>query len=176
MAFLYEITFVPYISMIIYLHTLCKWLDYTILNTDTKQKITLGEKLNVTCEVEAKSKTLRYWNCNLSWIGPSSLSIITLNKNKIIEGEIKCGAHSKKRMNIKLGANKGLENILLQWFQQMCPENVTATSRPILRKKAAGTALRLKVDNFKSWSGWLYRHLKWTMKINFLLKVYIIPI
>jgi hypothetical protein len=35
-----------------------------------------------------------------------------LNKNKIIEREIKCGAHSKKGIDIKLGANEGLENIL----------------------------------------------------------------
>jgi hypothetical protein len=35
-----------------------------------------------------------------------------LNKNKIIEGKMICGAHSKKRMNI--GANAGLENTLLE--------------------------------------------------------------
>jgi hypothetical protein len=29
---------------------------------------------------------------------------------------MKCGVHSKKRMNIKLGANEGLEKILLKWF------------------------------------------------------------
>jgi hypothetical protein len=29
-------------------------------------------------------------------VAPSSLSRIMLNKNKIIEGEMKCGAHSKK--------------------------------------------------------------------------------
>jgi hypothetical protein len=34
-----------------------------------------------------------------------------LNKNKIIKGEMKCGAQSKKRLNIKLGASVGLENI-----------------------------------------------------------------
>jgi hypothetical protein len=40
-----------------------------------------------------------------------------LNKNRIIEGEIKCGEHFKKRMNTNLRANEGLENILLEWFQ-----------------------------------------------------------
>jgi hypothetical protein len=45
---------------------------------------------------------------------PLSLSRIMLNKNKIIEGEMKCGAHLKKRMNMKLGVNKGLEDILLE--------------------------------------------------------------
>jgi hypothetical protein len=29
-----------------------------------------------------------------------------LNKNEIIEGDMKCGAHSKKGMNIKLGPMK----------------------------------------------------------------------
>jgi hypothetical protein len=47
-----------------------------------------------------------------------------LNKNKIIEGEIKCGACSKKRTNIKLGANEGLGKILLEWFQHMHSANV----------------------------------------------------
>jgi hypothetical protein len=41
-------------------------------------------------------------------------------KNKIIEGEMKCGVHSKKRVKIKLGANEGLEKILLEWFHHMC--------------------------------------------------------
>jgi hypothetical protein len=39
-----------------------------------------------------------------------------LNKNEITEGEMKCGAHSK-RMNVKLGASDGLGKILLEWFQ-----------------------------------------------------------
>jgi hypothetical protein len=82
-----------------------------------------------------------------------------LNKSKIIEEERKCGAHSKKRTNIKLGANKGLENILLEWFQQMCSEN-TPISRPVLCQKAADIGLHLKQDNFKASNGWLYRHLK----------------
>jgi hypothetical protein len=32
-----------------------------------------------------------------------------LNKNEIFKEEIKCEAHSKKRMNIKSAANEGLE-------------------------------------------------------------------
>jgi hypothetical protein len=44
-------------------------------------------------------------------LAPSSLSSIMLNKNKIIKGEMKCGAYSCEIMNIKLGANKGLEKI-----------------------------------------------------------------
>jgi hypothetical protein len=52
---------------------------------------------------------------------PSSIRRIMLNKKEIIEGEMKCGVHSKKRMNGKLGADEGLEKILLKWFQQMCP-------------------------------------------------------
>jgi hypothetical protein len=81
------------------------------------------------------------------------------HKNKIIEEEMKCGAHSKKRINIKLGANKGFENVLLEWIQQMHSENVPI-SRPILCQKATDIALHLKVDNFKGSNQWLYRHLK----------------
>jgi hypothetical protein len=66
-------------------------------------------------------------------LAPSS-SRIMLNKKQIIEGEMKCGAHSKNSMNIKLGANEGLEKILLEWFQQMCSENVPI-SRPHLKPK-----------------------------------------
>jgi hypothetical protein len=81
------------------------------------------------------------------------------NKNKIIEGEIKCGAHSKKRMNAKLGTNEGLEKTLLQRFQQMCSVNLP-TCRPIICQKATDIALRLKIDNFKAPNVWLHRHLK----------------
>jgi hypothetical protein len=47
-------------------------------------------------------------------------------------------------MNIKLGANEGLEKILLELFQQMHSENVPI-SRPILHQKATDTALCLKI-------------------------------
>jgi hypothetical protein len=47
-----------YISVIIYSYTVCKLLDLAILDMDMKQKkISLSEKLNVICEVEAKSVT-----------------------------------------------------------------------------------------------------------------------
>jgi hypothetical protein len=93
-------------------------------------------------------------------LAPSSLSRIMFNKNKIIEGEIKCGAHSKKRMNPKLGTNEGLENMLLQRFQQMCSVNLP-TYRSIICQKATDIALRLKIDNFiKAPNVWLHRHLK----------------
>jgi hypothetical protein len=103
-----------------------------------------------------------------------SLRRIMLNKNEIIEREMKCGVHSKKRTNIKLGTNEGLEKILLVWFQQMRSENVPI-SRPILCQKATDIALRLKIDNFKASNGWLNRHLKGTMDFNSLFKVYITP-
>jgi hypothetical protein len=51
-------------------------------------------------------------------LAPSSSRIML--KNKIIEGEMKCGVHSKKRVKIKLGANEGLEKILLECFHHMC--------------------------------------------------------
>jgi hypothetical protein len=56
---------------------------------------------------------------------------------------VKCGVHSKKRMNIKLGANKRLENILLEWIQQMHSENMPIR-RPILCQKASDIKLHLK--------------------------------
>jgi hypothetical protein len=63
-----------------------------------------------------------------------------LNKIKIIEGEIKCGAHSKNSMNINLGSTEGLEKILLEWLTQMHSENI-----PILCQKATDITLRLKI-------------------------------
>jgi hypothetical protein len=61
---------------------------------DTKQKkITLNEKLNVIHEVEAKLATSWVETANCLGLAPSSLSRIMLNKNKSIEGEMKCGAH-----------------------------------------------------------------------------------
>jgi hypothetical protein len=83
----------------------------------------LSEKLNVIYEVEAKSVTSRVKIVNRLGFAPSSLSRILLNSN-IIEGEMKCGAHSKKSMNINLGASEGLKKILLEWFHQICFENV----------------------------------------------------
>jgi hypothetical protein len=80
---------------------------------------------------------------------------------------MKCGAHLKKRMNMKLGVNKGLEDILLEWFQQMYSENIPV-SRPFLWQKAADSALGLKVDNFKAFDGWHYSHLKRVMSSSFL--------
>jgi hypothetical protein len=46
----------------------------------------------------------------------------------------KFGVHSKKRMNTMLGVNEGYENILLEWFQQMCFVNMPI-SRPILHQR-----------------------------------------
>jgi IS30 family transposase len=84
---------------------------------DTKhKKITLSEKLNVIREVEAKSVTSWVEIANRLGLAPSSLSRIMLNKNEIIEEEMKYGAHSKRSMDIKMGANEGLEKILLEWF------------------------------------------------------------
>jgi hypothetical protein len=73
---------------------------------DTKGKITLSEKLNVICEVEANSVTSPVETVNRLGFAPSSLNRIMLNKNKIIEREMKYGVHLKKRMTIKLGAMK----------------------------------------------------------------------
>jgi hypothetical protein len=55
-------------------------------------------------KLEANSSWVEIANCLR--LAPSSLSKILLNKNKITEREMKCGAHSKKRMNIKLGPMK----------------------------------------------------------------------
>jgi hypothetical protein len=52
-------------------------------------------------------------------------------------------------LKIRLGANEGLENILLELFQQMHSENVPI-SGPIFSQKAADIALCLKIANFKA--------------------------
>jgi hypothetical protein len=72
---------------------------------------------------------------------------INIHKNKIIEEEM-WSTLKKKRMNIKLGTNEGLENILLEWFQQMRSENMPVR-RTILHQKATNFALCLKINNFK---------------------------
>jgi hypothetical protein len=104
---------------------------------------TMSKKLNVIHEVKVKSVTLLVAIANHLGLAPSSLSRIMLNKNKIIEGEMKCGAHSKKSMDIKLGSNKRSEKILLEWFQQMRSQNVPI-NRPTLSQKATDTAVHLK--------------------------------
>jgi hypothetical protein len=55
-------------------------------------------------------------------------------------------------MNTKLGANEGLEKILLEWFQQMHSENV-AISRPTLSQKATDIAHHLKQTILKPQMG-----------------------
>jgi hypothetical protein len=57
-----------YISVIIYSWTLCKWLNCSILDMDTKKKITLSEILNVIHEVEAKSMTSQVENESHLWL------------------------------------------------------------------------------------------------------------
>jgi arsenate reductase-like glutaredoxin family protein len=65
----------------------------------------------------------------------------------------------KEGNEYEAGANKGLEKILLDWFQQMHSENMLI-KRPILCQKATDIALRLKIVNFKASDWWLQRHLK----------------
>jgi hypothetical protein len=130
-------------------------LDFAILDMEDHFEC----KLNVICEVEANLMTSTVEIADRLGLALSSLSKIMLNKNKIIEGEVKCGMHSKNRINIKLGANEGLEKILLEWFQQMCSINVS-TGGPILCQKVTDVALRQKMDSFKASDGWLHRHLK----------------
>jgi hypothetical protein len=108
------------------------------------KQITLNEKLNVICKVKVKSLILRIEIANCLGSAPSSLSTVMSNKIKIIEGEIKCGAHSKNSMNINLGSTEGLEKILLEWLTQMCSENIPI-SRPILCQKATDIILHLKI-------------------------------
>jgi hypothetical protein len=43
---------------------------------------------------------------NCVGLAPSSLSAIILNKNEIFKEEVKCEAHSKKRMNIMKDWNR----------------------------------------------------------------------
>jgi hypothetical protein len=86
---------------------------------------------------------------NCLGLAPSSLSIIMLNKNKIIKGEMKCGTHSKKRMNIKMGACEGLEKILYERFQQMHSESVPI-NMPVLSQKATDIALCLKIVDLRA--------------------------
>jgi hypothetical protein len=80
---------------------------------NTKRKKITSEKLNVIPEVRVNLVTSQVEIAYRLGLAPSSLSRIILNKNKIIERDMKCGAHSKKIMNIKLGVSEGLENILL---------------------------------------------------------------
>jgi hypothetical protein len=50
-------------------------------------------KLNVIYEAEVKSVTSQVEIANCLGLVPSSLNRIMLNKNKIVEGEMKCGVH-----------------------------------------------------------------------------------
>jgi hypothetical protein len=58
---------------------------------DTKQKITtLSENLTVICKAEANLVTSLVETANRLELAPSLLSRIMSNKNKIIEGKMKC--------------------------------------------------------------------------------------
>jgi hypothetical protein len=65
----------------------------------------------------------------------------------------------KEENGYEAGVIEGLENILLEWFQQIHSVNVPI-SRPILCQKPSDIALCLKIYDFKASSVWLYRHLK----------------
>jgi hypothetical protein len=160
-----------YVSVIIYSYTICKWLNFEILDIGTKQKkITLSGKLNVIHEVEAKSLISWVEIANHLGLAPS-LSRIVLNKNKIIEGEM--WSTLKEENEYKAGGSmKNWKKILLEWCQQMRSENVPI-SWSVLCQKTTDILLCLKIDNLKASNGWLCRHLKWTTEFNFLLKVYI---
>jgi hypothetical protein len=114
-----------------------------LVMANKRKKLTISDKLNVIGEVEARLNVPRIEMANRLGLPPSTLSKIMLSREKITEAEYKCGAHAKKRKNMKLGANDELEKILLEWFQQMRSDNVPING-PILREKANEIALRLK--------------------------------
>jgi hypothetical protein len=64
-----------------------------------RKKIIFIEKLYVIRQVEANPTASRVEMANRLLLALSSCKIMS-NKNKIIEGEIKCGAISKKSMNM----------------------------------------------------------------------------
>jgi hypothetical protein len=75
------------------------------------KKIILSEKLNEIHKVEGNPiiSQVGVEMANHLGLGPSSLCKIMSNKNKIIERKIKCGANSKKRMNLGPGAKEQME-------------------------------------------------------------------
>jgi hypothetical protein len=64
----------------------------------------LNEKSKLISKVKAKSVTLQVEIANHLGLAPPSFSRIMLNKNKIIEGEMKCGEHSNKEYEYKAGS------------------------------------------------------------------------
>jgi hypothetical protein len=63
---------------------------------------------------------------------------------------------SARTEDLKTGANKELEKILVEWFQHMRADNVSIDG-PELHAKAIEIALRLNTDNFKASNRWLHR-------------------
>jgi hypothetical protein len=57
------------------------------------------------------------------------------NRNRIIEGEIKCGAYSKKRMNLGPGAKEQMEKILMGWFQKCSRKMFSSMAQYCVRRQ-----------------------------------------
>jgi hypothetical protein len=76
-------------------------------------------------------------------LAPFSLSKIMLVRDKILEVETKWGSQcKKKRKNFKTGANKELEKILVDQFQQMRADNISFDGHVLHAKAKAKTILK----------------------------------
>jgi hypothetical protein len=74
--------------------------NFLFLSFDNERRLFLSEKLYVIHQVEANPTASRVEMVSGLVLALLLSCKIMSNKNKIVEGEIKCGAISKKRMNM----------------------------------------------------------------------------
>jgi hypothetical protein len=126
---------------------------FKIVNVGSKRKaLTLSEKQYIICEVGANKLLTCAEIAKCPGFAPSSLSKFMFARGKILKPESKCGSQCKKRK--KSGANKELQKILVERFQQM-RAGIISTDGPVLHAKAMEITLWLNIDNFKALNRWL---------------------
>jgi hypothetical protein len=58
------------------------------------------------------------------------------NKDSSLSAELNCGGEACKRMNIKASPHDELEKVTTEWFESICPVNLSINGSTI-REKAA---------------------------------------
>lgn len=121
------------------------------------QALSLEKKLEILKELDrsglTKTEVAKKFN-----IPKSTLSRILKNKYTI-EGAVKNGTFTSKRMRMRTTPYEELEKVLFVWFKRARSSNFPI-SGPILEQKAREIALQMGVENFALSDGWLSRFKK----------------
>ncbi|XP_022176865.1 tigger transposable element-derived protein 4-like [Myzus persicae] len=122
----------------------------------SRKALSLTEKLSILHEYDCNpllEKTKVAESLNIS---ESTLRTIIVKRKEIL----KCANEgSNKRKKIKHGKYYDLEQILIQWINEM-HANSAPVNGPITQRKALKIAKTLKITDFKATNGWLDRFKK----------------